>query len=112
MEEDVFLKVEGFTLLESNPETGVTTYFRTNADGSTDLYARQDVEPLLEANKAAFFDRHNEKLSDWVPLARFDDLTMQNLEISKRLEQKDTKSLGNILNNSDYAKYRTSSLKV
>ena len=111
-EEDVFLKVEGFTFLDHDPATGITKYFRTNEDGSTTIYARQDVEQLLETNKATFLEKQNAKLGDWVPLARFDDLTMQNLEVSKVLEQRDKRYLGKILNNGEYAKFRTSDLKV
>jgi hypothetical protein len=112
MDEEVFLKVEGFTFLDHDTETGITKYFRTNEDGSTTIYARQDVEQLLETNQATFMEKQNSKLADWVPLARFDDLTMGNLEISKVLEQGDRKHLAKILNNGEYAKFRTSDLKV
>lgn len=112
MDEEVFLKVEGFTFLEYDPKTGTSTYFRTNEDGSTTVYSRSDNDLLIQANKDTFFDKANHKLGDWVPLARMDDLTMNNLEMSKRIEQKDRKSIAKVLNDGDFAAFRTSNLKV
>ena len=112
MDEDVFLKVEGFTFLERDPVTGIEKFFRTNEDGSTTVYLRQDVTELLHVNQQLFEEHSNEKMRDWMPLARFDDITSQKLNISRALKEGDTKHVKKILNDSEYRKFRTSSLKV
>ena len=112
MDEDVFLKVQGFTFLERDPVTGTEKFFRTNEDGSTTIYVRQDVTQLLDVNQKLFHEHSNESLKDWVPLARFDDISMQKLHLSEALKQGDMKHVKRILNDGDYAKFRTSDLKV
>ena len=112
MDEDVYLKIEGFTFIERDPVTGTEKFFRTNDDGSTTVYLRQDVTALLEVNKALFHEQANEKMKDWTPLARFDDVTMQKMDISEALKQGDRNYVKRILNDSDFAKFRTSDLKV
>ena len=112
MDEDVFLKVQGFTFLERDPVTGIEKFFRTNEDGSTTIYVRQDVTELLDVNKALFHEQANSAMKDWVPLARFDDITMQKLNIDKALREGDRKHVKKILNDADYSKFRTSDLKA
>ena len=112
MSEDAFLTVQGFTFLERDQVTGRETFFRTNEDGSTTIYARENVDKLLEVNKATFFEKANHKLGDWVPLARFDSVTDQKLSIGEAQKQGDRKYIKKILNDADMAKFRTSSLKV
>jgi len=112
MDEDVFLKVQGFTFLERDPVTGIEKFFRTNEDGSTTVYVRQDVTELLDVNKALFHEQANAPMKDWVPLARFDDITMQKLSIDKALREGDRKHVKKILNDSEYSKFRTSDLKA
>jgi hypothetical protein len=111
-EEDVYLKVQGFTFLERDPVNGIEKFFRTNDDGSTTIYLRQDVTELLEVNKALFHDQANERMKDWVPLARFDDVSMQKLNLGRALQEGDRKHVKKILNDGDFAKFRTSNLKV
>lgn len=110
--EDIFLKVNGFTYLNYDAFTGITTWFKTNEDGSTTIYSRSDNEKLLEDNKATFMDTKNTKLGDYVPLARIDDLSMQKLHLSEAIQQKDRKYLSKVLNDPELAKFRTSDLKV
>ena len=110
--EDVFLAVQGFTFLERDPVTGTEKFFRTNEDGSTTIYVRQDVTELLDVNKALFHTQANEKMKDWVPLARMDDITMQVSGLDKALKQGDKKHVRKVLNDSDLSKFRTSDLKV
>jgi hypothetical protein len=112
MDEDIYLKVNGFTFLKYDPASGITTWFKTNEDGSTTVYSRSDNDQLLEANKATFMETKNRKLGDWVPLARLDDLTMQNTHLSEALKQGDQKHVAKVLNDPDMAKFRTSDLKV
>ena len=112
MDEDVFLKVQGFTFLERDPVTGTEKFFRTEEDGSTTIYVRQDVTELLDVNKALFQEHSNEKMKDWVPLARFDDVSMQKLNIGRALKEGDRNYVKKILNDSEYAKFRTSNLKA
>lgn len=111
--EDVFLVQNGFTYLKFDADTGVTTWFKTNEDGSTTIYSRSDNDKLLEANKQTFMDvGKNEKLRDWVPLARIDDLSMAKLHLSEAIKQDDRKYVAKVLNAGENAKFRTSSLKV
>ena len=110
--EDAWLAVEGFTFLKRDPVTNIETFFRTNEDGSTTVYSRVNVDKLLEVNQAMFFDKANHRLGDYVPLARFDDVTMQKTQMSKALQQGDRKYIKKILNEPDMAKFRTSNLKV
>ena len=111
-EEDVYLKVQGFTFLERDPATGIEKFFRTEEDGSTTIYVRQDVTHILEANHALFHEQANEPMKDWVQLATFDDISMQKLNLSKALNEGDRKHVKKILNDSEYSKFRTSSLKL
>ena len=111
-DEDVYLKVQGFTFLERNPVTGTETFFRTEPDGSTTIYARQDVTELLDVNKALFHEHSHEPMKDWVPLARFDDVSMQKMNIGRAIAEGDRKHVKKILNDSEYSKFRTSNLKV
>jgi hypothetical protein len=111
-DEDIFLKVNGFTYLNYDAWTGITTWFKTNEDGSTTVYSRSDNDALLEANKATFLDTKNRKHGDWMPLARIDDLTMQNTHLSEALKQSDRKYVAKVLNDPDMAKFKTSDLKV
>ena len=111
-DEDVFLKVEGFTFLEKDPLTGISKWFRTNPDGSTTIYLRNDVTELLDVNKALFHEQANTGMKDWVPLARFDDVTMQKLSLDRAMREGDRKHVKKVLNDIDYSKFRTSDLKV
>jgi len=110
--EDIYLAVQGFTFLERNPATGVETFFRTNEDGSTTIYYRNDVTELLEVNKELFTDTKNRKLGDWVPLARMDDVTMMTTNMDRALKEGDRKYVKRLLNDGDLAKFRTSDLKA
>lgn len=111
--EDIWLVQNGFTYLKYDAFTGITTWFKTNGDGSTTVYSRSDNDKLLKANKALFMDvGKNEKLNDWVPLARIDDLSMQRLHLSEALQQGDRQHVKKVLNDGDNAKFRTSSLRV
>lgn len=111
-QDDIFLQVNGFTFLERDPIGGMETWFRTNEDGSTTIYYRNDVTELLEVNKATFQETKNRKLGDWVPLGRFDDLTMMKTNLSRAINEGDRKYVKRVLNDGDLAKFRTSSLKV
>ncbi|MEQ1519722.1 MAG: hypothetical protein ABL936_00455 [Aestuariivirga sp.] len=111
-EDDISLAVQGFTFLQRDPITGVETFFRTNDDGSTTIYYRSDVTELLEVNKATFTETKNRKLGDWAPLGRFDDITMQNTNLSRAINEGDRKYVKRVLNDGDLAKFRTSDLKV
>ena len=112
MEEDAFLAVQGFTFIKRDPQTGIETFFKTNDDGSTTVYSRVNVDELLETNQATFYDKANHKLGDYVPLARFDDVTMQKTQMTQALQQGDRKYIKKILNDPDMAKFRTSNLKA
>lgn len=111
-EEDVYLAVQGFTFLERDPVTGTEKFFRTEPDGRTTIYVRQDVTELLDVNKTLFHEHANEAMKDWIPLARFDEITSQKMNISRALTEGDTKHVKKILNDSDFSKFRTSNLKV
>jgi hypothetical protein len=110
--EEVYLKVNGFTFLKHDNQTGVTTYFRTNEDGSTTVYHRQDVEPILEANTALFNESGGRRHDDWQLVARVPDIISDNIGLSKAIGQKDRKFIGKILNDSEYRKFRTFDSKV
>ena len=71
-----------------------------------------NVTELLEVNKALFHEKAHGPMKDWVPLARYDDITSQKLNISRALNEGDTKHVKKILNDSEYSKFRTSDLKA
>ena len=82
---------DGFTFFGFDPMTNTTTFFKTNEDGSTTLYAEQNIEALVEENEKLFNESQGLKHSDWQLIARPGNLAMQQLGLSKAIEQKDRK---------------------
>ena len=111
-EEDVYLAVQGFTFLERDPVTGTEKFFRTEPDGRTTIYVRQDVTELLKVNHELFQETKNQKLGDWVQLARYDEISSQKLGLDRALKEGDRKHIKKVLNDGEYRKFRTSNLAV
>lgn len=97
---------DGFELLDYEPETGVSSWFRYNADDDTfTMRETQDAEVLMEINKRQF-NGHDES-------ARFGDglEKMGSIPITTfyehGLNKMDPEQIKKFLNDRDFSKFRT-----
>lgn len=105
--DDVMPDMTGFMLLNTDPVTGIRTYFRTNEDGTTTICHQQDVEPLIEENVALYNESYGKPMGDWCRIARVPDIIAETSGYGRAVKEGDRKFVAKFLNDSDHRKFRT-----
>lgn len=102
-----------WVLLEGDPAIKRKTYVGyDNAGIPRGAHVEQEVDPILEANAVLRGMNAGKKWDTYKPAASIPLTMFEKLGMQDAINAKDRRFISKVLNNSDYAKFRTSDGKV